>query len=184
MKTAMKIDLAKELLQVKYGILVGIGGLVIALDQWTKSLIHAKFQWGESITLLDSIFALTYVRNMGAAFGMLNRAPSYFRDPFFIIVPLLAMVIILFVFARLSKDQNLTAVALTLVFGGAVGNLIDRLRFGYVIDFLDFHWKEVYHWPAFNVADSCIVVGVSVLFLLSFQPVPEPAKRKKKLKSH
>lgn len=65
------------------------------------------------------------------------------------------------------------AASLSLVLAGAIGNLIDRLRFGFVIDFLDFHWKEVYHWPAFNVADSCIVVGVCVLFILSWGKPPE-----------
>ncbi|MFM8314551.1 MAG: signal peptidase II, partial [Deltaproteobacteria bacterium] len=94
--------------------------------------------------------------------------PAYFRDPFFILVPVLALVIITAVLAKLKSNQKLTGVALSLVMGGAIGNLIDRVRFGYVVDFLDFHWKEIYHWPAFNVADSCIVVGVAYLFIQSF----------------
>jgi len=142
--------------------------LVIVFDQWTKQLILDRFKWGESISIIESFFAFTYVRNMGAAFGVLHNAPAYFREPFFILVPILAMVIITAVLAKLKPDQKLTAVALSLIMGGAIGNLIDRVRFGYVVDFLDVHWKEVYHWPAFNVADSCIVVGVCYLFIQSF----------------
>lgn len=142
--------------------------LVVISDQWTKQIILNRFQWGESLPVIDDFFALTYVRNMGAAFGILHNAPSYFREPFFILIPILAMIIIFAVLAKLNAKQKLTAVALSLVMGGAIGNLIDRVRFGYVVDFLDFHWKEVYHWPAFNVADSCIVVGVCYLFFQSF----------------
>lgn len=142
--------------------------LVIIFDQWTKQLILDRFKWGESVSIIESFFAFTYVRNMGAAFGVLHNAPAYFREPFFILVPILAMVIITAVLAKLKPSQKLTAVALSLIMGGAIGNLIDRVRFGYVVDFLDVHWKEVYHWPAFNVADSCIVVGVCYLFIQSF----------------
>ncbi len=141
---------------------------VILFDQWTKQIVLNRFQWGESVSVIDSFFAFTYVRNMGAAFGILHNAPSYFRDPFFILIPILALVIITAVLAKLKANQKLTAVALSLVMGGAVGNLIDRVRFGYVVDFLDVHWKEIYHWPAFNIADSCIVVGVCYLFIQSF----------------
>jgi len=138
-------------------------------DQWTKHVIHKNFHWGESRPIVKNFFALTYVRNTGAAFGFLNRAPAAFREPFFIVVPLIAMAVILVIFLRLKEDQNLMAGSLSLVLAGAIGNLIDRLRFGFVIDFLDFHWAEKYHWPAFNIADSCIVVGVAVLFILSWK---------------
>ncbi|MFM8313705.1 MAG: signal peptidase II [Deltaproteobacteria bacterium] len=141
---------------------------VVILDQWTKHLVLKSFQWGETLPIIQSIFALTYVRNMGAAFGILHNAPAYFRDPFFILIPILALVIITAVMAKLKENQRLTGVALSLVMGGAIGNLIDRVRFGFVVDFLDFHWKEVYHWPAFNIADSAIVVGVGYLFIQSF----------------
>jgi signal peptidase II len=154
----------------KYRLLAAIASTVVLLDQWTKYLVHTRFHWGESVNILSSFFALTYVRNSGAAFGLLHRAPPQFRDPFFVIVPIVALTVIFAIYLRLTRDQRLTAWALSLIVGGALGNLIDRLRFGFVIDFLDFHWKEVYHWPAFNVADSCIVVGVSLMFLQSFFP--------------
>lgn len=153
-------------MKIKYTILFVVSTVGIVLDQWTKNAIHTKFQWGESLPVIPSFFSLTYVRNSGAAFGILHKAPAYFRDPFFIIVPIVAMAIILFLFWRLEVNKRLTAFALSLILSGAVGNLIDRLRFGYVIDFLDFYWRT-YHWPAFNVADSCIVVGVSLLFIMS-----------------
>jgi signal peptidase II len=152
----------------KYWILFLTCTLSLTLDQWTKHQVHNHFRWGESLNLIHPVFALTYVRNSGAAFGLLHRAPSWFRDPFFIIVPVVALFVIFFLFIRLSERQKWTAGALSLILGGAVGNLIDRLRFGFVIDFLDVHWKEFYHWPAFNVADSCIVVGVGILFVQSF----------------
>lgn len=152
----------------KYGILVSMSLLIIAFDQWTKYLIHTKFSWGESLPLIDSFFNLTYVRNSGAAFGLLHKAPPAFRDPFFLIVPLIALAVIFYLFTRLTREQNWTATALSLIVGGAIGNLIDRVRFGYVIDFLDFHWKENYHYPAFNVADSCIVIGVGMMLIRSF----------------
>jgi signal peptidase II len=143
--------------------------------QWTKHVIHKNFHWGESRPIVKNVFALTYVRNTGAAFGFLNRAPAAFREPFFIVVPLIAMAVILVIFIRLKDNQNLMAGSLSLVLAGAIGNLIDRLRFGFVIDFLDFHWADKYHWPAFNIADSCIVVGVAVLFILSWKQPLEKA---------
>lgn len=151
------------------GILLAV---ILVFDQWTKHLVHTGFQWGESKPLIDGFFTLTYVRNQGAAFGLLNTAPAYFRDPFFLLVPAIAMSVILYLVWKLPDTDRWMATALSLVFAGAVGNLIDRIRFKYVIDFLDFHFKEIYHWPAFNVADSCIVVGVGILFVLSFRRQP------------
>lgn len=153
--------------------------LVVLLDQWTKLMILKRFHWGESVTIIRHIFALTYVRNMGAAFGILHNAPAYFRDPFFILIPILALVIITAILAKLKDNQRLTGVSLCLVMGGAVGNLIDRVKYGYVVDFLDFHWKEVYHWPAFNVADSAIVIGVAYLFIQSFFQENSPSNASK-----
>ncbi len=152
----------------KYIILLLVVIVVLIIDQWTKQIVHREFRWGESRPVLPSFFSLTYVRNTGAAFGLLHRAPAYFRDPFFIIVPVIALFVIGFVLFRLDSAQVTTAVALSLIVAGAVGNLIDRLKYGFVIDFLDIYWKD-YHWPAFNVADSAIVVGVSLMFLQSFK---------------
>jgi len=112
--------------------------------------------------LLDNFFHLTYVRNKGAAFGIL--ANSSIRIPFFILVSLVALGGILWYLRRVSEQQRLIHWALALIFSGALGNLIDRVRLGEVIDFLDAHWYQ-YHWPAFNIADSAITIGVGLLLL-------------------
>lgn len=147
----------------KYIILISLAGLIIALDQITKLYIDHHFQLHESISVIPNFFNITYVRNTGAAFGLLSKAPESFRIPFFIIVPLIALTIIVLIFKKTQDTQLLMITALSLILGGAIGNFIDRVRFNYVIDFLDFHWKNVYHWPAFNVADATIVVGVALL---------------------
>lgn len=147
----------------------------LILDQLTKWAIHSRFKVGESVDLIQSFLALTYVRNKGAAFGILQTADPRFREPFFLVIPLIAIGIISYLYYRLEPEKKASAVALSLILSGAVGNLIDRVRFGYVIDFVDAHWNDVYHWPAFNVADSCIVVGVGILLVLSyFEPKPAP----------
>jgi signal peptidase II len=138
---------------------------VIVLDQWTKQLVVDRFQLGESIPVLSSFFNLTYVRNTGAAFGFMASVDSTYRIPFFLIVPLVAMSVIGYLFKKLAPEDLKTAVALSLVMGGAIGNLIDRVRYGFVVDFLDFHWKFQAHFPAFNVADSAICIGVGLLLL-------------------
>jgi len=162
----------------KYRVLFLVAGLGVVLDLWTKALIRENFRYGEIKEIIDPVFALTYVRNRGAAFSFMDSAPAAIRDPFFMVVPCIALVAIFIYFRRLHQDQKLHIVALSLIASGAIGNLIDRVRFGFVTDFLDLHWKEVYHWPRFNVADSCIVVGVALMFLYSLLQKPNeiPAK--------
>ena len=149
----------------KYWIISTLPAFIIALDQWTKSLITDRFRLGESISVFTGVFNITYVRNPGAAFGLLAQANSSFRVPFFLVIPIIALSVITVVFRKLPDRSIATASALSLVVGGAVGNLIDRLRYSYVVDFLDFHWNYQAHFPAFNVADSAICVGVGILVL-------------------
>jgi signal peptidase II len=132
----------------------------------------------DSIPLIESFFHLTYVRNKGAAFSFLSHAS--WRLPFFITVSIVASLVILIAFRKLRDDQKLAHSALALIFSGAVGNLIDRVRLGEVIDFLDVHWYR-HHWPAFNVADSLICVGV---FLLAIDMVLEEKRLKAEGGSH
>jgi len=152
----------------KYLILLTITGILIAIDQITKMYIHTHYQLGESTPVLPGFFNITYVRNFGAAFGFLNQSHPTFREIFFLLMPPIALVIILFILKGVPDEDTPQVLALSSVFGGAIGNYIDRLRFRYVIDFLDFHWKEVYTYPAFNVADMAIVCGVCVLLILMY----------------
>jgi signal peptidase II len=151
----------------KYLILAALAGAVVVLDQVTKMYIHTQFRLGESVLVIPDYFQITYVRNLGAAFGILAQSPESFRNMFFMLLPPVAMVLILFIMRSTPLSDKAQIFALSLVFGGALGNYIDRLRFGYVVDFLDFHWQHKYVWPAFNVADISIVVGVAILALFT-----------------
>lgn len=146
----------------RFGTLAAVTLVVGALDQWTKYLVLKSFHLYESVPVIDGLFNLTYVRNKGAAFGIL--ADSDWRRPFFIVVTLVACAFILGYLHRLDRERRLAHLSLSLIFAGALGNLIDRVRFGEVIDFLDVYWRQ-YHWPAFNIADSAITVGVGLLLL-------------------
>ncbi len=157
-----------------------ISVFVILLDQITKSYILKAFEYGESIGVIQDFFNITYVRNYGAAFGMFGKVDPSIRDTFFLLMPPFAMAVILFMLKTSPNKDILRRFALCGVFAGALGNYIDRIRIGYVVDFLDFHFYEQYSWPAFNVADMSIVGGVTVLILLEiFAPTPEPVKKKK-----
>lgn len=152
----------------KYAILAGISALVIAIDQLTKMYIHTHFQLGDSMSLITDYFNVTYVRNFGAAFGFLAESHPNFREWFFLLMPPVALVIILILLKSVRDNDFLQITALSLIFGGAIGNYVDRLRFRYVIDFLDFHIQGKYSWPAFNIADSAIVCGVGILLAMMF----------------
>lgn len=150
----------------KYLILLTVAGAVIALDQLTKMYVHTHFQLGEQVVVWQDYFNLGYVRNTGAAFGILRNAHEDFRSIFFLSMPPIALIIILFILRGVRANDHIQILALSLIFGGAIGNYIDRLRFGYVIDFLEFHWQSKYTWPNFNIADAAIVVGVGILGIL------------------
>jgi len=135
-----------------------IGSLI--LDQATKLAIDRSLQLFQSIPVIEGLFSITYVRNKGAAFSFL--ANSSWRLPFFIFVTIIALIAILVSLYKMRDEQRLAVASLGLIFSGAVGNLIDRIRLGEVIDFLDVYW-QTHHWPAFNVADSAICVGVALL---------------------
>lgn len=146
----------------QYRLLLIVSPILLILDQWTKLLVDSRFVLYESVPLIDNFLALTYVRNKGAAFGILSD--SAIRVPFFITVSSVALLGILWYLRHIKIDQKLQQWALVLIFAGALGNLIDRIRLGEVIDFVDAHWYQ-YHWPAFNVADSAITIGVGLLLI-------------------
>lgn len=153
-------------LERKYLVLCTIAGFVVAFDQLVKIYIHTSFGLGESLPVIQDIFSITYVRNTGAAFGLGRDANELFRTIFFLTMPPIAMIIILNMMKTVEESDRWQVFSLSLIFGGALGNYIDRLRFGYVIDFLDFHYKEVWSYPAFNIADSAIVSGVGLLIAI------------------
>jgi len=143
---------------------VGIAALVIIIDQLTKLWIMTNFALYEQQNVIPGLFDLVYVTNTGAAFGFLAGSKNLLRQVFFVGVALVALVVIVYAYGHLKRQGKIFVYALGLIGGGAIGNLIDRLRFGSVVDFLDFYLGS-YHWPAFNAADSAITVGVG-LFLL------------------
>lgn len=152
----------------KYLWLLVIAGLIISLDQLTKIYIITHFQLSESLTVIPNLFNITYVRNFGAAFGILTDAHPDFREIFFLSMPPMAVLLILWLMRSVEDNDLIQVAGLSLIFSGAIGNYIDRLRFRYVIDFLDFHLANKYNWPAFNIADSAIVCGVGLMFLAMF----------------
>ena len=150
----------------KYIILMAVSALVLVLDQLSKLYIDKSMTLHSSIPVIEGFFNITYLRNKGAAFGIL--ASSTYRLPFFLLVSTVAVLVILVAVGKMRDDQMLNVASLSLIFSGALGNMIDRNRLGEVIDFLDVHWKG-HHWPAFNIADSAICVGVFLLAIDMFQ---------------
>jgi signal peptidase II len=161
----------------KYWILLVVALSTLILDQITKQWVHVAFHLGETLPVIEGYFNLTYVRNTGAAFGLLANADPAFRIPFFLSVPVIALFAIGAVFRKVSDKDLRMILALSLVIGGATGNLIDRAIYNFVIDFLDFHWRYSAHFPAFNVADIAICVGVGLMMLdMLMQPEPKKAE--------
>jgi len=159
-------------MKTKYIILCVVSIIVILLDQATKILIDRTMVLHTSIIVVKDFFDITYIRNKGAAFGFL--ADSSYRLPFFIMISGVALIVILGIFRKLRPEQTLNSFSLSLIFSGALGNLIDRVHLGEVIDFIYVHWYQHY-WPAFNVADSAICVGV---FLLAIEMLLDERRKK------
>jgi len=139
-----------------------VSAATILLDQATKLQIMQTMRLHESIPVIPNFFSITYIRNPGAAFGILASSSNGFRLLFFGFASLFALVLLGTIFFRLRHDDWVGQLSIAGIFGGAIGNLLDRVRFGEVIDFLDFY-IDAYHWPAFNVADAAISVGVCFL---------------------
>jgi len=132
----------------------------IILDQLTKYLVRVDIPLYSSVDVLP-FFNLTHLRNTGVAFGMLQNLPQYFKYPFYIIVFVIAVVVLISIIKNTQEKNRSMIVGLSLILAGAIGNSIDRFRLGYVTDFLNFHWfnDPSLNWPPFNIADSCITIG-------------------------
>src|SRR5215831_7395247 len=151
----------------KLATVILIVAAVVIADQATKMWIARSFELHQSVAIFPSWFHITYVRNTGAAFSILAGKSAAFRVPFFVVASLVAGAAIVSFIRRTPADQRGVLIACGAVLGGALGNLIDRVAHGEVIDFVDLHWRG-FHWPAFNVADACISLGVVALLLHSF----------------
>jgi signal peptidase II len=156
----------------KYRVLFFITLVTVIVDQATKHAILATLPLYESVEIVPGFFSLTHIHNPGGAFGFMAGQPQGVRTVLFLVVSTLAAGFVLYLYRITPRTYPWLLAALAMIFGGAVGNLVDRIRFGVVVDFLDVYVKNI-HWPAFNVADSAITVGMTVLvFHILFKKVP------------
>jgi signal peptidase II len=144
----------------KYLLVGSIMSAVLVLDQLTKYIVETRIRLHDVIMVIPGFFNLTHVRNKGAAFGVLANLPEFWRSAFFITVTVVAVAAIIVLIWK--THEQLLVVAFSLIAGGAVGNVIDRIRYGEVVDFIQWYVKS-YYWPSFNVADSAISIGVVLL---------------------
>jgi len=161
------------MLKNKYAKLAVVAGLVVLADQITKLLILEYLPYQHSITVVAGFFDITHIHNPGGAFGLMANLSKTVRTVVFLLASSAAVGLIFYLYVKVPPSYAFLAVGFSLIFGGAIGNLIDRVRLGVVVDFLDVYLGN-YHWPAFNVADSAITVGIFIFgFHLLFKKMPE-----------
>lgn len=156
----------------KYHII--IAGLVVMLDRLTKWAVSQRISLHDSVDVVPGMFRITHVQNQGAAFGLFSDSPSEWKVTMLILFSIAALAVVSTLLWKNGNALNATAIALSLVFGGALGNLWDRVSNGRVVDFLDFYLGS-HHWPAFNLADGAIVIG-AVLLLSEIFMAPQEEK--------
>jgi len=161
------------MLKNKYIKLVVVAGVITLLDQFTKGIVLHYLPYNKTIPVIKGFFNITHVLNPGGAFGLMANLNPVLRGIIFLFISSMAVGIIFYFYRKTPEKYSLLSVAFALIFGGAIGNLIDRVRFGMVVDFLDFYAGNL-HWPAFNVADSAITIGICIfLYHLIFKKMPE-----------
>jgi len=154
------------------GLLI-IAGLVLVVDQASKLLIYHWLPLYDEIVVVPGFFSIVHYHNPGGAFGIFAGAENGFRHIFFLVVSILALGLVFFFYRSTPRTHRFLSTGFALIFGGAIGNIVDRVRLGQVIDFLDVYVRG-WHWPAFNVADSAISVGIGIfVFHLLFGKLPE-----------
>ncbi len=157
----------------KYIRLVVIGGVIVIIDQLTKFFIVKYLPLHDTVPVVSGLFNIIHIKNPGGAFGLLANLTPGMRTFIFLFISSLAVGLIFYFYIKTPVNQAWLAAGFALIFGGAIGNLIDRIRFGVVTDFLDFYLSK-YHWPAFNVADSAITVGIGIFIVhLLFKKIPD-----------
>jgi signal peptidase II len=148
---------------------LGMGvSAILAFDQATKALVASRFSPGESIEIIPGLLHFTLVHNTGMAFGLLSSSDIPFKAVLVTFLSLAALAAVLYYALRSPRGEAMTHFGLIFILGGAFGNILDRARLGYVIDFVDVFYRDA-HWPAFNVADSSICIGVGLLLLDSLR---------------
>jgi len=161
------------MLKNKYTKLIVVAGLVVLADQITKALILKFLPYHQSIPVIAGFFDLTHIHNPGGAFGLMANMSETVRTIVFLFASSVAVGLIFYFYKRTPPSYGFLAFGFALIFGGAIGNLIDRVRMGIVVDFLDVYIGK-YHWPAFNIADSAITVGIFIFgFHLLLKKMPE-----------
>ena len=158
----------------KYWVLFLLCFWILFVDQWTKHTVEQRLALYQKVEVIQGFFNLVHVRNTGGAFGILGGEKGGLGSFLFVAVSLIAIGSIFFLFVRLKEDERTLSLSFSLVLSGAIGNLIDRLRYGEVVDFLDFYLFS-YHWPAFNIADSAICLGIG---LMAFELFVRDRKKK------
>ena len=141
---------------------LALSALVVVTDQATKAVVRSRFELHQSLEVIPGFFSLTLVHNSGAAFGLMNSAEFPFKTVLLSVVAAAALVALVLYAGTLPKEQRLARAGLSLIAGGAAGNLIDRVTAGYVVDFVDLYWGNWHFW-AFNVADAAITTGVALM---------------------
>ena len=152
------------MLKNKYIRLVIIGGCVVIADQITKLIVLNNLPFNQHIAVIAGFFNIVHIKNPGGAFGLLADLSPHWRTIVFLFISSLAVGLVFYFYNKTPQSHPWLAAGFALIFGGAIGNLIDRLRYGFVIDFLDFYIAK-YHWPAFNIADSAITVGIAIFVI-------------------
>jgi signal peptidase II len=151
--------------RLPYAVLIFV---VLGLDRWTKWLIHSRLLLNQTISIIDGFFSITYVRNTGVAFGILDAASLPLKSVALAILTIAAIAGVTVYILRTPVSQKLLQTALSLILAGALGNLYDRIIFGYVVDFIEVYYRD-YRWPSFNLADSAITAGVALLAIQIFR---------------
>lgn len=150
-----------------------ISAAVVIPDQLTKLYILHNVPMFADIVVIPGFFSITHIHNPGGAFGVFAGHAAYWRILFFIVISVIASIVVLVFYFKTVSTHVFLSIGFALIFGGAAGNLIDRIRFGEVVDFLDFYINNL-HWPAFNVADSAITIGVGIfLYHVVLGKLPE-----------
>ena len=150
--------------------------LVFVVDHWTKWIVRTRMDLHDHIEVIPNYLRISYVRNSGVAFSLFEQIQSVWKPYLLAAMAVIAVIVIVVYSVRMSTDRTLLQVALAVTLGGILGNFTDRIVHKFVVDFIELHFQDRFHWPTFNVADSAITVGIALL-LLDTVKNPEPQEK-------